>query len=97
MTRSTFRVEVGSLGVLDKRRIWDYSPENLGRIQRGKEARDRKMERLRNPEEAEQADIPLAPLNFTDITAIEARQSGEGGLGQAALFALLSNGGAHES
>ena len=97
MTRSTFRVEVGSLGVLDKRRIWDYSPENLGCIQWGKEKRDREVQRLRDPEEAEQGDIPLAPLNFADITAIEARQCGEGGLGQAALFALLSNGGAHES
>ena len=90
-------METGSFGVLDKKRIWDYSPENLGCIQWAKETRDREVQRLRDPEEAEQGHIALAPLNFADIAAIQTRQHGEGRLGQAALFALLSNGGAHES
>ena len=63
----------GPGGALDKTKIWDYSPENLERIQRGKEMRDREVQRLRNPEEAEQGHIPLAPLNFADIAAIQAR------------------------
>jgi hypothetical protein len=63
----------GPGGTLDKTQIQDYSPENLERIQRGKEMRDREVQRLRNPEEAEQGHIPLAPLNFADIAAIQAR------------------------
>ena len=59
--------------------------------------RDREVQRLCDPEEAEQGHIALAPLNFADIAAIQARQRGEGLLGQALLLALLSNGGTHES
>jgi hypothetical protein len=87
----------GPGGTLDKTQIQDYSPENLERIQRGKETRDGEVQRLRNPEEAEQGHIPLAPLNFADIAAIQARQRGEGLLGQALLLALLSNSGTDES
>ena len=50
------------------------------------------MQRLRNPEETEQGYIPLAPLNFADIAAIQARQRGEALLGEALLLALLANG-----
>jgi hypothetical protein len=49
------------------------------------------VQRLGKPEETEQGHIPLAPLNFADIAAIQARQCGEGLLGQAALLALLAN------
>jgi hypothetical protein len=55
------------------------------------------VQRLRNPEETEQGHIPLAPLNFADIAAIQARQCGEVLLGQAPLLALLANGVAYEA
>jgi hypothetical protein len=59
--------------------------------------RDREVQRFRNPEEAEQGHIPLAPLNFADIAAIEARQRGESMQRQAALLALLANGRANKA
>jgi hypothetical protein len=55
------------------------------------------VQRLRNPEETEQGHIPLAPLNFADIAAIQARERGEGLLGQALLLALLANGRADKA
>jgi hypothetical protein len=55
------------------------------------------VQRFRNPEEAEQGHIPLAPFNFADIAAIQARQRGEGLLGQALLLALLANGRADKA
>ena len=81
---------------LDKTQIRDYSP-NSECIQRGQEMRDREVQRFRNPEEAEQGHIPLAPLNFADIAAIEARQRGESMQRQAALLALLANGRADKA
>ena len=91
------RAELAALeGALDKTKIWDYSP-NLERIQRGQETRDREVQRFRNPEEAEQRHIPLAPLNFADIAAIQARQRGEALLGEALLLALLANGRADKA
>jgi len=50
------------------------------------------VQRLRNPEKTEQGYIALAPLNFADIAAIQARQRGEALLGEALLLALLANG-----
>jgi hypothetical protein len=55
------------------------------------------VQRFRNPEEAEQGHIPLAPLNFADIAAIQTRQRGEGLLGEALLLALLANGRADKA
>jgi hypothetical protein len=55
------------------------------------------VQRFRNPEETEQRHIPLAPLNFADIAAIQARQHGEILLGEALLLALLANGRADKA
>jgi hypothetical protein len=55
------------------------------------------VQRFRNPEEAEQGHIALAPLNFADIAAIQTRQHGEGLLRETLLLALLANGRADKA